>query len=226
MADRVWAEEAWHALRRHWGEDPRQSLHLIARLYDAAGDSVLGDNFLYERAHILWRQGELGAARDGFEVMIERHPFSGLRHEARWKIARLEMAQGDSERALYYLRVLAEDRDDSWQVGIYESDLADDARFWRGLLMARALDRPEGALGEFSVFLRDFPTSRLRDDARWNLAVLEARRGRGAQAREHCRDLQEEDPESRWVQPCQGPLEGLDLSDAGLEDFDWEEAGP
>lgn len=227
MPERVWAEEAWRSLLRHHEGDARQRLRLIARLYDAVGDSTLGDNLLYQRARILWEEGELEAARDAFEVMIRRHPGSGLRHEARWSVARLEMSLGDAERALLYLRILAEDRDDSWQVGIYESDLADDARFWRGLLLARALDRPVQASQEFALFLEDFPTSLLRDDARWNLAVLAARRGEQGQAREHCQALREEDPASRWVRRCQeAPGRAEDLSDAGVEDFDWEEVGP
>lgn len=197
------AESALAGLRGLWAEEPREALRVCARLYDAVWWSSLGDNLLYWRARVLWGAGEVEAAEAGFVALLERHPWSGLRHEARWALAQMALEGGEEERGLRWLGALAEEQDASWQVGIYESELADDARFWRGLVLERRGD-VEGAEVEFVRFLEDHPDSPLRDDARWNLAVLAGRRGAREEAASVCKELISVEPESRWASRCEG----------------------
>ncbi len=216
MPEYAASERAMRALLAHYEGSPELTLVLLKRLYDAVPTSSLGDNLLYERAKLLEAQGDSEAALLHYEALLERFVVSGLRDEARWKVAELSLVEGKLERALLSLRLLAEDRDSSWSVGVYESDLADDARFWMGLLRWKVEKDAEGAEREFSLFLKDFPDSKLRDDARWNLAVLAQRRQEDPRAL--CEALQREEPKSRWVKRCaQGVGPSSPLSVSGLE---------
>ncbi len=194
------------------------ALALLDRLYAAIGHTNLGDNLLYEMAARLRRAGYVHTAEKAYRVMLARHGETGLADDARWHLAELLVARGRLEPALVQLKLLTEDRDSSWQVGIYESNLADDARFWRGILLYEA-GQTERAEREFRKLYRDFPNSILRDDARFNVAVCRHRAGALEGARRACVDLGLEEPESRWVTRCADEAPGGVLARPGVEPF-------
>jgi tetratricopeptide (TPR) repeat protein len=198
--------------------DPGSSLRLLDRLYTGVGHTRMGDNLLYEMAARLRGMGDARLSELAYRRILERHGETGLADNARWHLAELLWARGDGHGALVQLRLLAEDRDSSWQVGIYESNLADDARFWRGVLKYRAGEFG-GAQVEFGRLFVDFPQSVLRDDARYNVAVACGAGGDDGCVRRACADLQGAEPESRWVRACEQRAQGGELSLAGAVNF-------
>jgi tetratricopeptide (TPR) repeat protein len=200
--EHVGADRALDALLLDLQDEPVEALALLSRLYDAVGDSKLGDNVLYARAKRLRGLGRATEEEETLAALVERHPHSGLRYEARWGLAELRAQAGDLAGALLQLRLIAEDQDESWKIGIYESDLADDAQLWRGILRAERGGDLAGAHEEFERLLLEHPTSTLRDDARWNLAWAALRAGDTPQAKAQCRALRQEEPASRWARRC------------------------
>lgn len=198
--------------------DPLGAIHLLDRLYGLVHHTNMADNILYEMARRLRAENYPAAAEVAYLRMLERHPDTGLSDDARWHLAELLVERGELERALVQLKLLTEDRDSSWQVGIYESALADDARFWRGILLFQAGDAAR-AEREFRRLYRDFPNSILRDDARFNVAVCRAVRGEADAARDACNALARTEPESRWVARCAERAGAGRLATPGLEAF-------
>jgi TolA-binding protein len=193
------------------------AFELLDRLYASIRHTNLADNLLYELAARLREAGHRNAAELAYRRMLERHPGTGLSDDARWHLAELLVERGQLHPALIQLKLLTEDRDSSWQVGIYESNLADDARFWRGVLLYRH-GESERAEEEFRRLYSEFPESILRDDARFNVAVCRHDRGDISGALEACDDLRDAEPESRWASRCDESARGV-LASPGVEAF-------
>jgi tetratricopeptide (TPR) repeat protein len=204
LPETVAADSALQATLVHYERvgDDAKAIGLLDRLYRRLRDTRLADNLLFRRAAISRRRGELGAAISTYDRLIEMHPASGLIDNARWALADIYVGQGLLRKAMLQLRMLAEDRDTSWQIGLYDSELADDARFRRGVIALTMQGRPGLAEVEFETFLVENPESILRDDARWNIVQARLRRGDGRGANEACQELAEVEPESRWVDDC------------------------
>ncbi len=207
----VAADRALQAILAHWeGQgDTQMALRVIDRLYRSLRETRIGDNLLFSRAAISRRRGEGSVAIVAYERLLERYPTSGLRDDARWLMAEIHREAGRHEAALIQLKLLAEDREVSWQLGSYDSELTDDARFRRGVIYLDDLRDPTGAEVEFARFVREFPESLLRDDARWNIVQARLRRGDGAAAARGCEALVREEPRSRWVDDCHRVVEAL-----------------
>lgn len=188
-----------HFERHH---DVAGALGFLTSHYRLLHRTEIGDNIIYERARLLDRGDHLKEAAESYALVIDHHPLSGLRDDAMWHLANLEIRRGNTRRALLLLRLLTEDRDDSWYLGTYDSAYADDARFMRGMIFLDTLHAPRRARGEFEAFLEEFPESILRDDARWDAIECLLQAGDGDAALEACDALKEAEPKSRYVKRC------------------------
>lgn len=208
----VAADRALHAVLDHYDRagDTLSALIVIDRLYRKLKETKLGDNLLFRRAAISRQRGELPSAILAYERLLERYPLSGLTDNTRWILAEIHRAEGHHGKALAQLKRLAEDRESSWLVGSYDSEFADDARFRRGVIYLTDLRNPRRAEEEFERFVREFPTSMLRDDARWNIVQTRLTRGDDKGARAACASLVRAEPESRWRDDCESVVRSLD----------------
>ncbi len=92
-----------------------------------------------------------------------------------WR-ARALRAAGDRVGALSVYRRLIDAQESSWFVGSYDSTFLDEAMLEEGLTLV-ALGRTDEAREAYARLLDDLPTSRLVDDAAFELARLEAQVG-------------------------------------------------
>lgn len=181
----------------------------LDRIYPALHESEQADNLLYERARVMRRNARLDEAVAAYELLLTRYPGSGLSDDARWLCAEIRREQGRVDEALNHLRFLIETRDVAWIVGTYDSVWTSRARYQRGVIMLLEQGRYDAAVGEFEGFLREFPESIWRDDARWNIVQARLRQGSASKARQACVKLKEIEPESRWVDDCDALMEAL-----------------
>ena len=129
--------------------------------------------------------------------MGEAHGKSPLFDDALWEAARLAEAARDWPAALdHYRRILAT-RERSLFIGSYHSRYLDDAQVAAGRLLRDALGDPRGAARELEKVERDYPTSTLRDDALWELALAWQQAGDTARACAALARLEARFPESR-----------------------------
>ncbi len=215
MPEAVGADNARKNLMSRWlAEGDKVAVANIERLYSVLHDSVQGDNLLYDRAKIMRRNGFLEEAKASYRKILETYPSSGFRDDARWLLAEILHGEGRFDEALNELRILAEDREVAWLLGSYDYDWNDNARYWRALIFLHDLKRPLRAVQEFELYLKEYPTSIWRDDVRWNIAQSYLRADDGAAAAGACRDLEEIEPESRWVDDCQALRGRLEAGEA------------
>jgi tetratricopeptide (TPR) repeat protein len=175
------ATRALEALARH--EDERRPGGALAWLEAARaklGATELAENVSYRRAQALARAGRLREARDAFAETATRHPYpyGSFTDDAWWNASLLDEQLGDRRAAVADLRRLLAPREGSaFGQGSYERERYDDAQFRVATLYRDALGDEAAARREFRKLYRDFPTSRLRDDALWAEARLMRRAG-------------------------------------------------
>jgi tetratricopeptide (TPR) repeat protein len=165
--------------------------------------SELDEYVLYYDAEALLDGGDLEAARAAFAKVAERHPYpSGvLWDDAIWHAAELDARLGDVRLAISRLEELLSHREAAYIQGSYERPRYAEAQFRIAELYRDRLSDPRAARAAFERVWTAHPGSRLRDDAKWNAALLAASVGDPPSA---CKDLEElarAVPLSRYV-PC------------------------
>ncbi len=173
----------------------------------------------YARAESLEREGDLGAARDEYLAVARMDPYpkGPLWDDALFRAAELAERLGDPRAALGALEQMLDKRERAYFNGTYERERYAEARFRIGEIYRDELSDPANARRSFELLFTAHTTSRLRDDAEWNAAVLAAKEGDRDGA---CRDLgalATQIPDSRYV-PCARTLcPTLDVRTSGGE---------
>jgi len=162
------------------------------------------------------RYGELGDVEGAvavLEALVELDAEAKLADDAIWEIATIYRETEQWEPAVEQLRRLVGNyQGESYFIGDYNSEWADDARFDSAEILASELGRGDEAISEFELFLKEFPDSRRRDDAAWR--IVEIRRELANQRR-YKRALERfvrDFPESRYAEQARAELDAVEGS--------------
>lgn len=167
----------------------------------------LAEHAGYALAEALERAGKLEAARDRYLETARRFPYphGALWDDALWHAADLEAKLGNARTAIAHLERMLSQRETAYMTGSYERARYAQARFRIAELYRDALRDPLAARAAFEKLLREHKTSRLRDDAAWNAALLALRSGDRKGACGDLRALVAATPDSRYA-PCASRL--------------------
>lgn len=185
-------------LRRTRPDSAPLELRTLAK--EVAG-THLEERAVYEVARTLEQRGALEASRDAYLETAERFPYptGALWDDALWRAADIEARLDHPRRAIAVLERMLSARESSGRQGSYERPRYAQARYRIAELYRDSLSDPERARQQFRHLWQRHPTSRLRDDAKWQEALLAHRAGDGAGACRAARELVEGAPESRFV---------------------------
>lgn len=168
-----------HALREHLRSVELRAglegaLAEATRLLPAFATTELDETLRYERARLLERRGDCASARRAYLESAERHPYprGALWDDALYAAAKCAERLGDPRDAVATLERLLAEREEARGLGSYERARYAEARFHLGELHRDALADPARARREFRRVFDDHPTSRLRDDALFQEALV------------------------------------------------------
>ncbi len=160
----------------------------------------VGELLHYSYAECLKKQGLLAAARDRYVYVADTHgyPFGDLWDDALFHASELDETLGDAKTAILRLRRMLAERESSDFQGSYERPRFAPAQYRIAELYRDRLGDRGRARREFEKLWNDHPTSLLRDDARWNQALIAAADGDQRDACNTLTSLQKEMPDSRF----------------------------
>jgi tetratricopeptide (TPR) repeat protein len=195
------------ALRRYLSHLGASDEAAVRRYLDRVAPSLeateLGQHAHYAYAESLERDGQLGAARSRYVLVAQKYPYprGALWDDALFHAAELDAKLGDPRAAIARLEEMLGHRETAYMSGSYERGRYAEARFKIAELYRDVLDDPTSARKNFEKLFSDHGTSRLRDDAAWNAALLALRSGDRAGACKDLRALVTTIPDSRYA-PC------------------------
>lgn len=147
-------------------------------------------------------------AIEAFERVIALDMRGTLADDAIWEIANIHRERKEWGPALRQLdRLVKGYHEKSWFIGDYNSEYADEACFDSGLIYRDELQDYDNAAKYFERFIREFPHSRLRDDAAWHLVEIERLRGDQRAYERALSRFVEDYPESRHARVARQLLE-------------------
>lgn len=175
----------------------------LERVIPTLEATELGQYAHYAYAEALERDGKLDLARARYLLVARKYPYPQgvLWDDALFHAADLDAKNGQPRDAIAHLEEMLDRRETAYMSGSYERGRYAEARYRIAELYRDALGDPINARRNFERLFAEHRTSRLRDDAAWNAALLALHSGDGAGA---CRDLESlasAIPESRYV-PC------------------------
>jgi tetratricopeptide (TPR) repeat protein len=173
----------------------------LTALAPAVARSDLAQYVDYEIARSLERDGERAAAQKAYLALADAYPYPRgvFWDDALYRAADLVATDGRAEEAIHILERLLGAREHSYLQGSYERGRYAEAQFRIAELYRDALGDPTRARAAFERFWAAYPTSRLRDDAAWDAAVLAAAAGDRAGACRNVEPLMTAVPRSRYA---------------------------
>ncbi len=172
----------------------------LAAVARSAGLTDVGELARYELARSYERAGSAQEALREYVALADAFPYpaGGYWDEALFAAARIERQQGHHEAAIALLRRMLAERESAFLQGSYERPL-----YARARLEIADIERSHGDLdaadAELAALWDGHPTSLVRDDARWQQALLARERGDEARACALLAGLVAELPQSRYV---------------------------
>jgi tetratricopeptide (TPR) repeat protein len=176
-------------------------------IFPLLGRTELDQHVLYEYAESVERDGRLDVARARYLALAHKYPYphGALWDDALWHAADIDAKLGDPKAAIGHLEEILAPRETSYMSGSYERGRYAEARFKIAELYRDALGDSASARAAFERLFAEHKTSRLRDDAAWNAALLAEKAGDRAGACRDLRNLVAEIPDSRYA-PCSSRL--------------------
>ncbi len=182
-------------------EGSNGALAEIDKLLERLRGSELEQYLLYRRARLFEATEQPALALGGFTDLARRfpYPFGAYWDEALLSAAALERQAGHPQQAIAHLETLLAARETSRLNGSYERSGYAEARFRIAEIARDDLHDAARARREFRRVWSEHPTSRLRDDALFEeaLVALQSDDEQGACAAS--RTLRQAAPESRFV---------------------------
>jgi tetratricopeptide (TPR) repeat protein len=175
----------------------------LERMASSLDGTELGEHAHYAYAESLERQGMLEAARARYLLVAEKYPYprGALWDDALFHAAELDAKLGDARAAIARLEAMLGHRETAYMSGSYERGRYAEARYKIAELYRDVIGDAENARRNFERVFSEHETSRLRDDAAWNAALLAARSGDRAGACRHLDALVSAIPGTRFA-PC------------------------
>ncbi len=160
----------------------------------------IADNLLWTLGEIYEKDFESAEhAVRIYEKLALREPSGPLTDDACFKTAALHRQLGNPLRSLVFYRKILETVKHSWVFRSFTSPYAPKAQLEIGIVGLNELNEPERAIRAFRRLVEKFPTSILRDNALWWIALSELRMGNIAGARRTHRELVRRFPQSRFT---------------------------
>lgn len=204
--DTIAGLRALQYLQQHFGGTPEGRDWLLGfyrSRFDALRRTPLADNLLFEGARIHVARGTEADDRAALALLTDLttvYPREALWDDALWLRADVQHRLALYEEELDSLTTLVRTREKPLFFGNYETLYYHRSQYRIALLLRDTLGDLPGAISAFEVFVREYPFSKMYDDALFQLAELYVRAGRGADAAALAERLARERPESRWVQ--------------------------
>jgi TolA-binding protein len=160
----------------------------LERVAASLDGTELGEHAHYAFAEALERDGKLEAARARYLLVAQKYPYprGALWDDAVFHAAELDAKLGDARAAIARLEEMLGHRETAYMSGSYERGRYAEARYKIAELYRDMIGDAGSARRHFERVFSEHETSRLRDDAAWNAALLAVRSGDHAGA---CRDL-------------------------------------
>jgi tetratricopeptide (TPR) repeat protein len=180
--------------------EPAQ-LEELDRLLTQAANTELAESLLFLRARWLEQHGESERAMSEYRSLVRRFPYPHGKYwdDALLGCARLDEARGDYRAAITDLESMLAERETARTMGSYERPSFAEARYRIAELYRDRLKQPGRAREEFRRVWSDHPTSRLRDDALFEEALIALHSNDRAGACAPARLLAEKEPDSRFA---------------------------
>lgn len=188
---------------RHIENADGDSLRYLDGLLKAQAGTELEQHVRYAAARRVEETGRLQEARSRYARLAELFPYprGAYWDDALWHLADLEARLGRPEHAIEVLRRMLDRREQSHGIGSYERSRYAEARYRIAELYRDALGDAKRSRQEFRRLWTEHPTSRLRDDAKWQEARLAHASGDREGACRALEDLAGDLPDSRYT-PC------------------------
>ena len=172
---------------------------LLVHREHVRGKSVEGD-YLMEVAKLYESVGRRAETVTTYGEVLGAMHLEVWWDDALWELSELYQREGAWVTSIGVLEDLAtEYQEDSYFIGDYSSEHADNARYEMGRIYLEELDQPEEAVAQFDQFLKDFKTNRLRDDAAWMRLRALKRAGDTRRYEKELKQFSKDFPESRYV---------------------------
>ncbi len=155
-------------------EPPASRLAFLRGLHDRVGESDLGDDILWYETDLLLEMGEREGAIAALEQIVREHPYPyGQRwDDALWRLADLAEEAGDYAGAIAQLRRMIDPHEQTVTPGSQTLPRMPEARLRIARIYRDRLDDPVRAAEDFTGTYEQFPTSRVRDDALYELGAM------------------------------------------------------
>ena len=200
--DKVAADDALiHIVRIYRARNrlPQLVLYLKSRFHRHRNRDV-ADNLLYVAAQVYEKHvGDYKSAVFLYEQIVKERPDGPLVDDANFHAAALYRKLGKPMRAIVCYQRILSTKADAWVVGSWNSVFLDNAQFQTGMIYLEDLRDLSKAVATFRRLVNDFPSSTLRDDALWWIALTELRRGRIKAAVKAHAELKRMFPDSRFA---------------------------
>lgn len=182
------------------GGDAR-ALDATEALIATVRGSEVEESLLYARARRLQAMQRDEDARNAYLELALRYPYplGAYWDDALLAAARLDQRAGRYAQALSTLQALLDQREASRLNGSYERSAYAEARFLTAEIFRDGLHDPLRARAAFRQVWQDHPTSRLRDDALFEEALVALASGDPLGACEPARLLRATERESRYA---------------------------
>jgi len=195
------------ALRRYLSflgaSDTGAALRYLERVAPSLDGTELGEHAHYAYAEALERDGKLEPARARYLLVAQKYPYprGALWDDALFHAAELDAKLGDPRAAIARLEEMLAHRETAYMSGSYERGRYAEARYKIAELYRDVIGDAEKARRNFERLFSEHQTSRLRDDAAWNAALLAVHAGDRAGACRNLEALVSAIPDSRYA-PC------------------------
>ncbi|HEY4158537.1 MAG TPA: tetratricopeptide repeat protein [Polyangiaceae bacterium] len=182
---------------------PSAVLAYVAQAEPSLDKSERAEQLLYARARALDELTQSEQALAAYLAVAARfpYPYGAYWDDALFRGAADAELLGRPEQAISLLTRMLAERETSRLSGSYERPRYAEAAFHVAEIYRDRLHDAAAAKRAFARVFDDFPTSTLRDDALWNLALLAHAQGDGADSCASLARLVRELPDSRYA-PC------------------------
>ena len=178
-------------------------LGLIDEVRPQIHEPELAEQVRYKQGLLLRTTGQPERARLVFLELARDFPYpqGAYWEDALWHAAEIERDQGHPEAALVHLKRMLQEVEPAHMQGSYARVRYAEAQYRIAEIYRDDLGRPQQALLEFRKVFDEHPTSRLRDDALWQEALIGWTTHKPAASCAALTKLVNELPDSRYA-PC------------------------